>query len=270
MKTLKEHTLIYDDECPMCREYTKAFVKTGMLDKNGRVAYTTVVASDIPNVDWTRARNEITLVNKQDHTVMYGVDSMVTVIGHSIPWLKPVLLWRPLYKILRLLYFFISYNRKVMAPGAVFEAENTCTPDMSYAYRWAYIVFAWLVTSSILVPYSVLAAPLVPESTFLREFFICGGQIVFQGIVVAFIRKDRIIHYLGNVMTISLGGALLLTPMLLLARFTQSPALFIGYFGAVVGVMFIEHIRRTAILELPWLVSASWVLYRILILLIIL
>jgi len=39
MKTLKNHMILFDAECPMCRVYTHAFVKTGMLDHNGRSSY---------------------------------------------------------------------------------------------------------------------------------------------------------------------------------------------------------------------------------------
>lgn len=270
MKTLYDHTIIYDDECPMCRNYTKAFVKAGMLDQQGRTAYTDVVNSNIPNINWERARNEIAMINKKDNSVQYGIDSIMTIIGNSIPALKPLFRFRPFYLLMSRLYFFISYNRKVMAPGNVFEGRNTCTPDLNYTYRWAYILLAWLLTSFVLVQYSHLAAPLVPASEFYREFLVCGGQIVFQGVIVAFAKKDRWIHYLGNVMTISLAGALALTPMLLLSELITSNWFYISYFMVVVACMFFEHIRRVRILELPWYISASWVMYRFMVLCIIL
>jgi hypothetical protein len=123
-----------------------------------------------------------------------------------------------------------------------------------------------LVTSLILVRYSQLAAPRVPVSDFYREFLVCGGQIVFQGIIVSLVKRDRWIHYLGNVMTISLVGALALIPMLLLSGFITSNWFYIGYFMVIVAAMLFEHIRRVRILELPWYITASWVLYRILVL----
>ncbi|HEV8512188.1 MAG TPA: DCC1-like thiol-disulfide oxidoreductase family protein [Cyclobacteriaceae bacterium] len=270
MKTLTDHTILYDDECPMCKEYTKAFVKTGMLDKTGREAYTDAANSNLTNVDWNRARNEIAMINKKDGTVIYGAESILTIIGHSFPIFQPLFNFKFFRFLVKRLYFFVSYNRKVVAPGKVFEGCNTCTPDMNYAYRWAYIVFAWLVTSVILVFYSKLAVPLFPESEFAREFIVCGGQILFQGAIVLIVRKERAIHYLGNVMTISLGGALLLLPMFLVARFIDANEFFIGYFMVIVALMFFEHLRRVKILELPWYISVTWVLYRFLVLFVIL
>jgi len=40
MKTLQNHILIYDNEYPMCNIYSKGFMKAGMLDENGREAFT--------------------------------------------------------------------------------------------------------------------------------------------------------------------------------------------------------------------------------------
>ncbi len=270
MKTLTDHTIVYDDECPMCNFYTKGFVKTGMLDGNGREAYTEMVSSNVPSIDWERARNEIALVNKNDNSVKYGVESLVHIIGYNFPMFKWLLNLVLIRFFISRLYFFISYNRKVIAPGKVFEGFNTCTPNMNYTYRWTYIIFAWLITSTVLVFYSNLIVPLVTESNFVREFLICGGQIVFQGIIVGLVKKDRWIHYLGNVMTISLGGALLLSPMFLLTTLIHSNLFYMGYFMIIVSLMLLEHIRRVKMLGLPWFISLTWVIYRFLVLSIIL
>lgn len=269
METLKNHTLIYDDQCPLCKTYSRAFVKYGLLDSNGREAYSEVRIENSYDMDWNRARNEIALVNRKNNTVVYGIDSLLFVIGHSIPLLKPVLRFKPLQVLLRILYAFISFNRKVIAPGKAFEAPNACTPDLNYVYRWAFIAAAWLATSTVLVYYSKLVFPLVPETNFFREFLICGGQVVFQGALVIAINRKRTIHYLGNMMTISFGGALLLCPAFLCTGFITTPIFYLTYFATVVGLMFLEHLRRVKLLWLPWLVSAGWVLYRLIVLLII-
>jgi hypothetical protein len=266
MKTLSDHTIIYDDECPMCRMYSKAFVKSGMLDASGRKAYTDIIKCEIPNIDWNRARNEIAMFNRNDHTVKYGVDSVLTIIEHRLPRLKPVFRFKPLYFFFEQLYFFISYNRKAIAPGKTFEGIDTCTPSMNLPYRWAYIAFIWLVTSYILVHYFRLGAPLVPESGFVREFSVCAGQLIFQGIFVSLFNKRRLVHYFGNVMTVSFAGALALSPMFLLTSLIKSNWFYIGYFMIVVCAMFFEHKRRVNILELPLLISFTWVIYRLLIL----
>lgn len=265
MKTLENHTILYDDECPLCTNYTRAFVATGMLDNDGRKSYTDAVGT-IGGVDWDRARNEIALVNHRDHTVAYGPDAIVAVLANRFPPFGLFTRVRPLRWLVSKLYFFISYNRKVVAPGKVFEGINRCTPSMHYGYRWAYIVLTCLLAATVLTSYTRLLVPLVPASTFGREFLICGGQLVFQGIIVAMLNRQRWIHYLGNMMTVSLLGALLLWPALLLRNVVTSPLPYLLYFMMVVGGMFLEHYRRVKILELPWIVCFTWVLYRFIVL----
>src|SRR6185369_2646582 len=152
MKTLANHTIIYDAECPLCNAYTQAFIKTGMLEQSGRIAYTEVDRKPSA-VDWDRARNEIALVCTTDNAVWYGIDSLLRIIGYNMPWVHKLFRIRPLRFMLDQLYFFISYNRKVIAPGKNFEGINLCIPDMNYGYRLAYILFAGTVASAILKGY---------------------------------------------------------------------------------------------------------------------
>lgn len=266
MKTLNNHTIYYDNDCPMCAMYSRAMVKTGMLDERGRAAYSEAACAFHPSLDAHRAKNEIALVNHQTNEVTYGIDSLIAVVGHRFPWLKPVFgfrLLRPLY--LRL-YRLISYNRKVIAPPSVFEEPGSCTPDLNLKYRWTYITIAWVITSLILLHYSALMYPLVPETNSLREFAICGGQLIFQALIVWWVRRERVIHYLGNMMTISLAGALALLPVLVLGQWLPMPDfVFAGYFMAVVGGMLLEHVRRVKLLGMDWRVTAGWVLYCLLV-----
>jgi hypothetical protein len=268
MKTLKDHVIIYDDECPMCDLYTCAFVKTKMLDKNGREAYSWIPSTLSKHVDKERARNEIALVNPKTGEVRYGIDSLFFVIAHRFPVLRFLFEWRPFRFVMKHVYSFISYNRRVIIPAEKFEAKNSCTPDLKADYRIAFLVFAWLVVSFILHAYSNLILPLIRESGFTRELLVCGGQMLFQGIVILFINKDKLLHYLGNLMAISLGGGLLLLPAIMISYtgLITTPYFYAGWFLITAGLMFFEHIRRTRILALHWSLSASWVLYRLMLL----
>jgi hypothetical protein len=268
MKKLSNHTLVYDNECPMCDLYTRSFIKTGMLDENGRVMYG---CARVPaSFDNQRARNEIALVDYETGTVTYGIDSLVKVLGHSFPLVKKVSEIRPVKHFLRLLYSFISYNRKVIAPAEEFEKRGSCTPTYHSGYRIAYIVFAWLITSLVLTAYVGHLTPLVPGTTFGREFIICGGQILFQMVFVRFMTHDRLMHYIGNMMTVSLIGALLLLPMLIVgSMFSITSAwIFAGWFALVVTCMLRLHWRRTRMLEISWLASVTWIGYGLIILLV--
>lgn len=240
-----------------------------MLDKHGREPYTGSSVISGPNFDKKRACNEIALINRSNGTVIYGIDSLYTVIGNSFPFFRPLFAW-PLFRNICIhLYSFISYNRKVIAPGT---GQSTCVPDFNLKYRWAYIFFAWLITSLTLTYYTALLLPLVPASNLSRESFICGGQILFQATLILLIMRisnKALVNYLGHLMTVSLMGALALLPAFLFNGFLNNPLLYLGYFMLVVCLMLLEHARRVKLLTLPWTLSLSWVLYRLLVLMVI-
>ena len=270
MKTLKQHTLIFDGECPMCSMYSSVLVKSGMMDPEDNQAYNEAAKQGLPNVDWRRARNEIALLNHRDNSVTYGVKSIVAILGNNslaLRWLFRIPL---VHYLAEKLYFLISYNRRVIMPGKRSGSPDLCIPELNYPYRMAYIIATWLFTSVVLVYYSALLSPFIPDTNFAREFLVAGGPIIFQGILVSAIQKNKVIHYLGNMMTISFAGAILLTLPLCISALIHDKFFYLAWFVMVVGLMFIEHIRRVKILELPWLVSASWVVYRVIVLLIIL
>lgn len=70
-------------------------------------------------------------------------------------------------------------------------------------------------------------------------------------------------------MTISLVGAIALGLFLVMGKLLalESPFVYLGFFGAVVFCMLLEHLRRTRILALGNWLTASWILYRLVILL---
>jgi len=269
MKTLSNHIILYDAECPMCKMYTKAFTKSGMLDNGGRASYQNMPEAACPVVDRQRAVNEIALVNTQTGEVSYGIQSLFKIIGNSWPLFKPLFNFGPFVWVMKKVYAFISYNRRVIIPAT--HLEQGIQPEFKLGYRLAYLLFTWLIVGSILTAYAHHLTPLVPLGNPLREYYICGGQVLFQGIVISFYAPVKRWEYLGKMMTISLAGALLLLPILLLAKFVAiNPLICTLCFLAVAGLMFLEHIRRTKLMQLGWLLTISWVVYRLLLLAIIL
>jgi predicted DCC family thiol-disulfide oxidoreductase YuxK len=273
MKTLTKHTMVYDADCPLCMAYTGAFIKAGMLDQEGRIPYQQVGGEFVPGMDSERSKNEIALVNRETGEVKYGLESLLTIIETRFKWIGVIGRTQPLKFLIQKFYNFISYNRKVIIPAPlVSKGIYDCTPTFKLKYRVAYIMIVWLLTSLTLVEYSNLLGGLIPATNFYREFLICGGQVVFQSIAITVVTRKKHWDYLGNMMTVSLMGAILLLPALLLGKiFTAiSPMVFLAYFMLVVGVMLFEHARRMKVLNLGWWPSMSWVIYRLLVLAVIL
>jgi len=270
MKTLENQSLLFDEDCPLCQVYTTGFIKAGMLDENGKKPFSNLTEEEHNFIDIKRASNEIALVDNKNKTVIYGIDSLLKVIGNSFPWMEKVGNIVPIKFLLKKLYSFI-YNRKVILPNRrVSEKAIQCVPSFNHKYRIFYIVFAIIVTAFTLFNYSKLI-PDLPKGNFNRELILAFGQLLFQSLFLLKFDKKTILNYTGNLMTVSLFGSLILTPILMLNQFINLPEIVIlSWFGITVFIMFIEHFRRIKILELPNYLAFSWISYKIITLLIIL
>ncbi|WP_448701423.1 DUF393 domain-containing protein [Mucilaginibacter sp. AW1-3] len=269
MNTLNSYLILYDAECPMCSVYTKALVNTGLLEAQGREAYQQIQPAACPMVDRQRAVNEIALVNQTTGEVVYGIESLFKLFGAAVPVLKPLFTFAPFVWLMSKVYAFFSYNRRVIIPVKATNAYQL-QPTFKLDYRIAYLLFTWLLTAFVLTRYVHLMYGLLPQGTAYREYLICGGQIFFQGAIISLVANEKRWAYLGNMMTISFGGALLLLPGLLVAHwFNIAPLFYVLYFLAVAGLMFLEHIRRSKLLGIGWTLTISWATYRMLVLLLI-
>ncbi len=268
--------LIYDDHCPICKVYTKAFVKHNFINENGRVAFSEVKDQGLSQlVDWGRAKNEIPLVDVANHKVYYGVAALLEILGAKWLFFQWFTKQNFLVAIAKILYKFVSFNRRVIIPASLnTECTFDAKPDFNLKYRFAYLIFSWLITALVLTNYSALLVQYIGATSLGREFLICAGQMLFQGLLLIAVKKDKalIFEYLGNMMTVSLLGALLLCLMLVLNLITETiPPIFnMAYFFMVVGFMLFDHVRRVGLIMAPKWLSATWVLYRILVLILIL
>ncbi|HZX57342.1 MAG TPA: DUF393 domain-containing protein, partial [Mucilaginibacter sp.] len=220
MKTLKNHIILYDAECPVCTLYARTLTKNGMLAAEGRESYQQMPEAVCPYVDRQRAANEIALVNTQTGEVSYGIHGVFKLIGNSFPFLRPLFALRPFIWLMSKLYAFFSFNRRVIIPSTT-KNSSAIQPAFRLRYRTAWLLFTWVAVGFILTHYARLLTGFVPLGNSYREYFICGGQIIFQGIIVSMYAPAKRWDYLGNMMTISFAGALLLIPVILLKHFIQ-------------------------------------------------
>ncbi|XLS30165.1 DCC1-like thiol-disulfide oxidoreductase family protein [Flavobacteriaceae bacterium M23B6Z8] len=271
MKTLKNHTLLYDAQCPLCVGYTNTFVQTGMLDENGRYPFQQIDKLTETNIDRARATNEIALVNTKTKEVYYGVDSLLRVLGSSFPWIERIGKWYLVHYLLNKLYAFISYNRKVIISNPPNEQNICdCEPTFNYPYRIIYIVFATLLSAVILTGYTNLLAGITYPSFYSFEISILIFQIPFQFLFLGSVKPKVLVNYTGHLVTVSFLGSLLLLPVWLVNTFIPLPLQTnILYFLLVATFLWFHHKQRVENLRLPSRLSMSWAAYRILLLLII-
>ncbi|MEO7309774.1 MAG: DCC1-like thiol-disulfide oxidoreductase family protein [Chitinophagaceae bacterium] len=151
MKTENNLALLYDDNCPLCAAYTKAFIKTGLLSREKRLAFSTINIRDF-EMDINRARHEIPLVNMKTGDVKYGVDALAEILNQRMPFVKPILCIGSVYWFFKKLYSFISYNRKIIVAKPSFSKSCfDCSPDYSFKHRIALVFFTWTATAFLLM-----------------------------------------------------------------------------------------------------------------------
>lgn len=265
MKTLKNHTLIYDKDCPMCCAYTSAFIKTGVLDKEGREAYKPALFPDNPQFNAHKAQNEIALLNRQTGEVQYGIESMFAVIGHAAPILKPLFKFKPFKWFMKKVYSFISYNRKVIAPPPKDLTEINCVPDVNLKYRWFYIVFAVLlagVFSGIGIEYGYKSGLGVGFGLMVTVVIVL--RLALQSALVKLTNQNqRLLDYLGNLVTVNVQLAFLVALMFIIGQHAEAIPLFILIFASAFAILF--HVRRLKSLGMNRWLCLAWNLQWVLI-----
>ncbi len=203
---LKNNVIIYDHECPMCVAYTGAFVKFELLDKNGRYKY-----ADLPEfpthqlIDKDRARHEIALLDTEKQEVRYGLESLFYILENRFPALNLLFRQQWFLLIIKQLYYFISYNRKIIAPS-LYQTEKSCNPDFNLKYRALYILVMLYVVGGFAIYFNQFAS-----------FWVYWvAQVIFGLVSPAFKdNHEKTITYLGHQITILLIGSLLLLPSII-------------------------------------------------------
>lgn len=262
---IKNHKLLIDQHCPMCAAYGSAFTQFKMIDGNTIAPYQIIDSKHTQHIDMHRATNEIALHNTVTKETKYGLDAMFHIVSQGNQWIKDVLYFPLFFLPLKYLYKLITYNRKVIVGGSSFHTgERACNPDKNLFYRSLFIgLSAWFTAVVLNSYFSLVGSYFGFESPWYVEYFICFGQIVWQGIMIQRIAPQNSWDYLGNMSMVSALGGFLLLPVLAISTFMAlSGWILLGYFSLVVGVMLLEHIRRCKSMQLGWLPTISWVLYR--------
>jgi hypothetical protein len=265
MKPIENHKLLIDADCPMCRLYGNSFESNGIIAKGSCSPYQTTHTEITKLIDMERAKNEIAFINTKTGQTIYGFDAIRYIIMHRFPKLSSLLQSTFIDTFGRKLYKFVSMNRKVIAPSKINPAnDRDCRPSVNLKYRWLFIVLVAIFSSIVINSYSVKMLALIGQKTDLpRELLMCLGQIAWQFIFLNVLLKGKMIDYIGNMITVSLIGTILLIPMLVIGKlFDLNGYIYLGYFMMVVGIMLLEHMRRCKILGIGLWPSISWVMYR--------
>ncbi|AEA42031.1 hypothetical protein [Fluviicola taffensis] len=263
-------TLLYDEDCPLCRWYTKIFVKYNLLPANGRISYAVYVNEHPKVVDSELAQTKIACINEDTHEVKYGIDSLLLILGQRFRFIKLIGNFKPIHGLLQLLYLFISYNRKIIAPSKKKDLNCSCEPAKSFFWRIAFIaIISWITHVNVTFYFHHFFSNYLIQNP-VSDLILLVGQIVFQWIAFLLFKQENSYDYLGHLAFTSFLGSLVLLffglGLQLLANIgVQTDFLAISCYGITFCFMFIEHKRRISLKEWSSKLSMSWILFRVLI-----
>ncbi len=249
MKSEEEKAqLIYDDACPLCRAYTKAFVKYDLLSPDQRSSFSNLQPEALECIDINRARHEIPYLNISTGVTLYGIDALLAILDKKIPEMvnfcrKPII-----YKSLQQLYHFISYNRRVITATKQDAGAFDCSPDFNYFYRILFLCLGFVFNTAML---NIVHHSFMQESIFNKvsyaELQLAHVSLVGCNLFCAALlpRKDAI-EYLGQINMLALITILFLLPWCIVYQFIDiNMAIWSNIWMGLVFLFIIsEYIRR--------------------------
>lgn len=177
----KENTLmlIYDDSCPMCDLYTKSFVKAKWI--NQRCEFSRVNPEVSKIIDNSKCKNEIPLYNPENNSVIYGIDALFYILQQQFTFLTAIFRSTPVLYFFKKLYFFISYNRRLIAGSLPSKKGFDCTPDFNLKYRLLYLVFSSGISFAFYQSANALPIAIVISTALITLSFFHARQMDFLG-----------------------------------------------------------------------------------------
>lgn len=261
--------LLYDEDCPLCRWYTRIFVKYRLLDENGRIPYVEYILKHPGEVDTTIAQTKIACVDHQSHEIRYGIDGLLMLLGHHSRVIKVLGNLKPINWLLKILYLLFSYNRRIFAPvPKKGEFECNCEPQRSVLWRFNFILLMSFITYLIVSWYfhQFLGEYLV--NSVPNDLILLAAQIGFQWLAFLILRQKNSYDYIGHLVFVSFLGALLLLFFgigihLISLLGIEIRFLAVVCYGITVAFMFFEHKKRINMKQWTWKLTLSWILFRI-------
>ncbi|WP_300665947.1 hypothetical protein [Fluviicola sp.] len=263
-------SLLYDEDCPLCRWYTAKFVQYQFLTPQGRVSYTKHIQDFKGVIDPDLAQTKIACFNHDTKEVTYGVDSLLVILSQRCKLIGTIGKFKPVNYLLQLLYLLVSYNRKIVAPGPKQKVDCACEPSRSVFWRFTFIaLISWFTYLIVHWYFNNFLTPFLVENP-VNDFVLLTLQLLFQTSFFLLFSQKNLYDYLGHLAFTSFLGALVLLGFGLLIQVLgfigiDTPFFAVICFGITICFLFFEHKRRIQLKDWDYKLSLTWIVFRILI-----
>lgn len=243
---MNSKVIIYDDNCPLCSAYTSAFVKTGLISKEGRRNFSGIDETLMNQIDLRRSVNEIPLIDTATHQVWYGIDALLEILQQKMPVVKTIgnnccVKW-----VLQKLYKFISYNRRVIVASKNEKNGFDCSPDFDVRYRLLFL-FVFLIFNTLMlfplqeyVLHKSIFNSTIVSLQWSHTILVCINISI--GLLLG---KKTGLEYLGQINMTALTAILLCVPLVFLNKYVDVKDSFNNYYLGMVTIFVLhEYLRR--------------------------
>jgi predicted DCC family thiol-disulfide oxidoreductase YuxK len=245
--------IIYDDNCPLCSAYTNAFVKTGLLDKDGRKNFSNITPELLAKIDLKKSVNEIPVIDTASGQVWYGIDALLEILQQKIPFVTSFGNIHFVKWALTKFYKFISYNRRLIVASKRKNGNIDCTPSFNIPYRFAFILIFLFFDSMILFPlHQFIISKSIFASTGILQLQAAHAILVLLNIFIASLLNTREgFEYLGQINMLALVVILLTIPLIAINKYSGSHFSSFNnfYLGAVAVFTVQEYMRRMRFID---------------------
>ena len=209
--------LLYDDYCPLCSWYSGLFVKFGLLNAENRIPFSKADIEILTSIDIERGRDEIPFFDRETGATLYGIDTLLEILGQKALFVKSIGNFKPVKWFLQRLYKLISYNRKVIVAKKCGSGRFDCSPAFNVFYRMVFMLISLFFNSLILWPLhaSLFGHLSIYHLTFIQLQAAHLSFVIINCIIASFLMNRQSIEYLGQVNMLALTAILLLIPVMI-------------------------------------------------------
>ncbi len=243
--TANNKVMVYDDNCPLCNAYTSAFVKIGLLEANGRKAFSQATDSIMCKLDTHKSKNEIPLLDTTTNQTWYGLDAMLEVISVKFPLVKRVANIAPVKWCLQRLYKLISYNRKVIVAVPKTNSKYDCTPDFNAKYRFVFLILVTVFTAACTSPFYKFFNVQSIVNIALQQVYLGFGVLFLVAFALPkLLHNAMAYHYWGQIAMVSLLSLLLTLPLFFVGQILVLPTFVKGLYLLGLPAFMVKEIKR--------------------------
>ena len=191
-------------------------VKYKLLKPENRIPFSKADIEILTFINVEKAKDEIPFFDTKTGETLYGIDSLLEILGQKLPIIKSTGNFKPLKWFLRRLYKLVSYNRKVIVAKKCGHGHFDCSPGFNVFYRVFFMILFLFFNSLMLLP---LHNNLFTSLSFyhLSIYQLQTAHLLFVVIncaVAVFLKQKQAIEFLGQVNMLALITILLLTPIM--------------------------------------------------------